>query len=155
MKYLTLFLFLLIALSSYSQDVDSLQIEKILAEARLLGEEGTKNQGTKKLQEARAKAQTLLNGKFASKAYSLIGDLYFQNYKLCFHKNQDPIQSRAIFLLAYDMYEKAGDTQKMKNAEQQFPSMLDAFGSPKQDTILEIKCWINAKTTLRYRPRKR
>jgi hypothetical protein len=53
------------------------------------------------------------------------------------------------------MYEKAGDTQKMKNAEQQFPSMLDAFGSPKQDTILEIKCWINAKTTIRYRPRKR
>jgi hypothetical protein len=38
MKYLTLFLFLLIAFSAYSQDADSLQAEKILAEARLLGE---------------------------------------------------------------------------------------------------------------------
>jgi hypothetical protein len=117
MKYLTLFLFLLITFSSYSQDADSLQAEKILAEAKILGEEGTKNQDIKKLREAERKTMTLINSKIASKAYFLIGDIY-RNVKLMsipITQEEDSARNEKILVEAILLGEEGTKNQDVKN----------------------------------------
>jgi tetratricopeptide (TPR) repeat protein len=89
----------------------------------------------------------------AGEAYSFIGDLYMSSYKAC--SSGDAVQSRAVFLAAYDMYAKAGDNKGMANAKAQFPSITDAFTlGRKEGESLTVGCWINTTTTLRLRPRQ-
>lgn len=87
---------------------------------------------------------------YESDAYSLIGDMCMSIYKSCLSDN--PINSRYIFLLAYDMYEKAEDKIGMSNAKQQFPSKAEI----KQDEmkigqIVEINCRLKGQSKLRSR----
>jgi tetratricopeptide (TPR) repeat protein len=83
-------------------------------------------------------------------AYELIGDLYMSSYEIC--KGGNAVESRAVFLIAYDMYAKAGAGGKMSSAKAQFPSKEDIFtlnmveGSP-----IAIGCWIGGSSTLRGR----
>jgi len=89
----------------------------------------------------------------ASEAYSFIGDLYMSSHKAC--SSGDAVQSRAVFLAAYDMYAKGGDGKGMANAKDQFPSITDAFTlGKKEGDVLSVGCWINTSTTLRLRPKK-
>ncbi len=88
----------------------------------------------------------------ASKAYSLIGDLYFNSGADC--GDSHPVKNRAVYLAAYDMYEKAGDQEGMKRAKAQFPSVQDIFvATMKEGEEVEVTCWINAKTTVKTRPK--
>ncbi|MCS6968356.1 MAG: tetratricopeptide repeat protein [Cytophagales bacterium] len=87
----------------------------------------------------------------AKEAYKAIGDMYMASYQQCQGKN--PVESRAVFLAAYDMYEKAGDSNGMAQAKAQFPSMEDIFTFGMQEGIpISVGCWINETTTLRKRP---
>lgn len=87
----------------------------------------------------------------AADAYRLIGDLYMGSYKQC--GGGDAVQSRAVFLAAYDMYAKAGDSKGMANAKAQFPTVTDAFtlNKYKEGDTLNVGCWIGGTTTLRLR----
>jgi tetratricopeptide (TPR) repeat protein len=108
-----------------------------------------------KLAEARnlALKAASTDASVASKAYSIIGDLYMSSYNQC--KGGDAVQSRVVFLAAYDMYAKAGDSQGMSNARQQFPSITDAFTlGKKEGEAMSVGCWIGGSTTLRLRPRQ-
>lgn len=89
----------------------------------------------------------------ASEAYSFIGDLYMSSHKAC--SSGDAVQSRAVFLAAYDMYAKGGDSKGMANARSQFPSITDAFTlGKKEGEVMNVGCWINTSTTLRLRPKQ-
>ncbi|SFE57360.1 hypothetical protein [Thermoflexibacter ruber] len=105
-----------------------------------------------KLSEARSlalKAATTEASK-AAEAYSFIGDLYMSSYKQC--SSGDAVQSRAVFLIAYDMYEKARDSKGMANAKAQFPTVTDGFTlGKKEGDVLSVGCWIGGTTTLRMR----
>jgi tetratricopeptide (TPR) repeat protein len=84
-------------------------------------------------------------------AYRLIGDLYMNSYKDCGGDN--PIDSRLVFIAAYDMYEKAGATAQMKTARAQFPSKTDVFTYGKQEgATVNTGCWVNESVTLKVRP---
>ncbi|MEM6846393.1 MAG: hypothetical protein AAF632_29570 [Bacteroidota bacterium] len=87
-----------------------------------------------------------------SKAYTLIGNLYMSSFDDC-KQLKSKVDDRAIYLIAYDMYQKAGNTRGMKSAEAQFPSISEMFELDlKEGQSITVGCWINQSTTLRRRP---
>ena len=87
-----------------------------------------------------------------SKAYKLIGDLYFNSFDDC-KKLENRVDDRAIYLVAYDMYEKAGNKRMMDAARAQFPSIGEIFElNLEEGKSITVGCWINESTILRRRP---
>ncbi|UII27421.1 hypothetical protein LVD15_03040 [Fulvivirga maritima] len=86
------------------------------------------------------------------KAYKLIGDLYYNSFNDC-KKESSKVADRSVYWAAYDMYEKAGDTDAMKNAAQQFPTIEDIFNeSLDEGKNYQVACWINRSTIIRRNP---
>lgn len=101
-----------------------------------------------KLSEARQNAQKALNEDPSKKeVHDFIGDLYFNSYKMC--SSDDVLKTRAVFIAAYNEYNKAGNSQKMEQAKAQFPSMEEIFLRNKKvgDTV-GTGCWINKEVKL-------
>ncbi|MEL7004562.1 MAG: hypothetical protein AAFN93_17780 [Bacteroidota bacterium] len=87
-----------------------------------------------------------------TKSYLLIGDLYFYSFDQC-KQEKSRVDDRAVYLAAYDMYQKAGSSSRMKSAQAQFPSIGEMFELNKQEgETIQVGCWINTSTTLRRRP---
>lgn len=84
-------------------------------------------------------------------AYSAIGNLYFNSFNQC-KGEKDIVKDRAVFLAAYDMFERAGNSKGMQSAQEQFPSKEEIFSYnyTKGDKIT-VDCWINETTTIRSR----
>ena len=86
-----------------------------------------------------------------TKAYRMIGDLYFNSFNDC-KQEVSKVDDRAVYLAAYDMYQKAGSAKMMKAAEAQFPSIGEIFELNRQEgETITVGCWINVTTTLRRR----
>ncbi|MEM1135335.1 MAG: tetratricopeptide repeat protein [Bacteroidota bacterium] len=103
--------------------------------------------------EARKEAMKAieLHESIAPKAYEMIGDLYMRSGKDCGDPN--PVKARAVFLAAYDMYAKSGNSSKMSQARAQFPSVQDIFTmGMKEDESISVGCWIGVTTKIRKRP---
>ncbi|WP_436515476.1 hypothetical protein [Ekhidna sp. To15] len=101
---------------------------------------------------SRAMAYEALSAKPGSKeAYNLIGNLYFTSFDDC-KGEQSQVQDRAIFIAAYDMYKKAGNSAQMTASKQQFPSIEDIFNEGKEEgDQITIGCWINTTVSLQRR----
>ncbi|GAA0890379.1 hypothetical protein GCM10009122_00570 [Fulvivirga kasyanovii] len=85
------------------------------------------------------------------KAYKLIGDLYYSSFNDC-KKEESWVSDRAVYWLAYDMYQKAGDQDAMRSAETQFPTISDIFTENREEgQTINVNCWINRSTTIRRR----
>jgi len=84
-------------------------------------------------------------------AYSSIGDLYYHSYGEC-KEEVDMVKDRLVFIAAYDMYRKAGDSAKMNSSKEQFPSKEELFNGDYQvGQSLNLGCWINEAVTLQTR----
>jgi tetratricopeptide (TPR) repeat protein len=104
--------------------------------------------------EARTRAQKAIeaDANVASDAYTLIGDLYYTSGSQCTDSN--PVKARAVYMAAFDMYQKAGNSTKMAQAREQFPSVTDLFQLAMQEgQPISVGCWIGVTTTLRSRPK--
>ncbi|MCU0448548.1 MAG: tetratricopeptide repeat protein [Bernardetiaceae bacterium] len=92
---------------------------------------------------------------FNNKIWSLKGDQYMGMHSSC--KGKNALESRYIFLAAYDAYQKAGSSQGMANAKAQFPSIEDIFtfgpssGNVKEGSTVTVPCLGGVTTTLRRR----
>ncbi|MBX2961702.1 MAG: tetratricopeptide repeat protein [Cyclobacteriaceae bacterium] len=84
-------------------------------------------------------------------AYEKIGDLYYQSFPDC-AKKESMAEDRLVYLAAYDMYQRAGESKKMASAKDQFPSKEDIFlvNWTAGDTQ-RVGCWINESVTIRTR----
>lgn len=84
-------------------------------------------------------------------AYKKIGDMYVNSFDQC-KGEQNIVKDRAIFIAAYEMYRKAGDTQAMARMRSQFPSVEEAFTLDlnKGDKVT-VGCWINETVSLQTR----
>lgn len=84
-------------------------------------------------------------------AYERIGDLYYGSFNDC-KKEQNMAEDRLIYLAAYDMYQRAGESKKMAMAKDQFPSKEDIFlvNWSAGDTQ-RVGCWVNETVTVRTR----
>ncbi|BDD07833.1 hypothetical protein FUAX_02650 [Fulvitalea axinellae] len=84
-------------------------------------------------------------------AYTLVGNLYMQSYESC-KQGKSRVKDRAVFLAAYEMFKKAGNTAKMNVAKQQFPSSEDIFSENlNEGDKIQVGCWINTSATLQRR----
>lgn len=92
-----------------------------------------------------------LHESIAGKSYELIGDLYMRSSSQCSDPN--PVKARAVFLAAYDMYARSGNSSKMAQARAQFPSVQDIFTMGMQEgESISVGCWIGVSTQIRKRP---
>ncbi len=83
-------------------------------------------------------------------AFSLIGNLYMGSGSDC--KDSDPVKSRACYLAAYDMFQKAGNNDGMNRAKEQFPSIQEIFSlNLTEGSTIDVGCWIGGTTTIRRR----
>lgn len=83
--------------------------------------------------------------------YARIGDMYLNSFDEC-AQGKHQVEDRLVFLAAYDMYERAGETQKMNSAKSSFPSIEEIFElNYKRGDKVKVKCWINEDTILRTR----
>jgi len=84
-------------------------------------------------------------------AYSAIGYLYYQSFESCAGK-EDIVKDRAVFLAAYDMFQRGGNSKMMQSSKEQFPSKEEIFtyNYTTGDNI-SVGCWIGATTTIRSR----
>lgn len=86
----------------------------------------------------------------ASRAYTFIGNLYYNSGSACGGDN--PVQQRACYLAAYDMYAKAGNQRGMSKAQAQFPSSEEVFTQGMSvNNSINVGCWIGGSTTIRTR----
>jgi tetratricopeptide (TPR) repeat protein len=84
-------------------------------------------------------------------AYNTIGNLYYNSYQEC-KKGINEVEDRAVFFAAYEMYRKAGNTEGMKQAKEQFPLMetIHTYNMIPGDPV-RIGCWINESYTVQRR----
>lgn len=87
-----------------------------------------------------------------SEALTLVANMYMNSSSECYQqKNQ--IEDRAIYIAAYDLYQKAGNSEGMAQARAQFPTVSDVFtANKKEGEAIRVGCWINVTTTIKTRP---
>lgn len=87
-----------------------------------------------------------------TEAYNLIGDLYMGSFNDC-KGGESKVKDRAVFLAAYEMYQKGGDREKMAAAKAQFPSIDEIFSENKEEgQSITVGCWINETVQIERRP---
>jgi tetratricopeptide (TPR) repeat protein len=84
-------------------------------------------------------------------AWTLIGNLYYTSYNDC-KKGENIVADRAVYFAAFEAYRKAGNSDAMRSAKAQFPTMEEIFtynmevGQP-----IKVGCWINEVVTIQRR----
>ncbi len=85
------------------------------------------------------------------KAYSQIGYLYFKSYDDC-KQGVSRVDDRAVFIAAYEMFKRGGNSSGMNNAKEQFPSMEEIFSEGKElGQSVKVGCWIGETVTIQKR----
>ena len=85
-------------------------------------------------------------------AYKVIGDLYMMSFKDC-KEGVSKVQDRAVYIAAYNMYQKAGNNSGMNSARAQFPSMEEIFElGLEEGQQVTVGCWINETVKIQRRP---
>jgi tetratricopeptide (TPR) repeat protein len=81
-------------------------------------------------------------------AYVLIGDLYFKSGPEC-KGGQDVVKDRAVYIAAYEMYQRGSNSERMAVAKEQFPSKEDLFNYDYDvGQTIAVGCWIGESVTL-------
>ncbi len=84
--------------------------------------------------------------------YSFIGSLYMTSYDDC-KKGKSRLEDRAVFIAAYEMFRRGGDSRGMASAKQQIPSIEDIFEQNKKEgESFTISCWFTETVTIQRRP---
>ncbi len=101
---------------------------------------------------ARTLAYEALSAKPGSaEAYNLIGNLYFTSFEDC-RGDKSKVMDRGVFLAAYKMYERAGNTAQMAASKEQFPSIEEIFNEGMEEgQTITVGCWINESVTIQRR----
>ncbi|MFY0593003.1 tetratricopeptide repeat protein [Roseivirga sp.] len=87
----------------------------------------------------------------ASEAYTYVANMYMNSFDDC-SKKESMIADRSIFMAAYDLYQKAGNTEGMAEAKKQFPTVSDVFTANQEEgEAIRVGCWINVGTTIKVR----
>ena len=95
--------------------------------------------------------QSLAADPSSKEGYEKIGDLYSNSVNDC-KKNKSMAQDRLVYLAAYEMYQRAGASQKMANARSQFPSVTEIFElSWKEGESQKLECWVGETVVLKTR----
>ncbi len=96
--------------------------------------------------------EALKNDPALSEAYVLIGDLYMASFEEC-KGGESRVKDRSVYIAAYNMYQRAGNGERMTMAKAQFPSIEDIFNeSYEEGQSVSTGCWISETVKLERRP---
>ena len=85
-------------------------------------------------------------------ALTLVANMYMNSFNDCSQKVSQ-IDDRSIYMAAYDLYQKVGNSEGMAQAKAQFPTVSDVFtANKKEGDPIRVGCWINVSTTIKTRP---
>ena len=130
-----------LTLAANNQD----KAEVLLAQGSIASRKGNKSEARRLFRQAVETDPANKDG------YEKIGDLYYNSFNEC-AKRENQADDRAVYLLAYDYFAKAGATQKMSAARSAFPSKEDIFlVNYQQGQSISVGCWIGESTTVRTR----
>ena len=114
--------------------------------ANISQKEGAKATARKYAMEAASLSQ-----EEAEKAYTMVGNMYFSSGPEC-KAGEDPVKDRAVYIAAYEMYKRAGNSSGMANAKAQFPSKEEVFTfNHKVGDQINVGCWIGESVTIQTR----
>jgi tetratricopeptide (TPR) repeat protein len=86
-----------------------------------------------------------------SEAWDKIGYLYYNSFDDCAEKKSQA-KDRAVYLVAFEMFQRAGNTRMMNAAKEQFPSKDDIFlDNIEKGSEIKVNCWINETTKIQTR----
>ncbi|MEM9339493.1 MAG: tetratricopeptide repeat protein [Bacteroidota bacterium] len=138
------------AVNYYSEAAKLAQTNEEKAEAYLGQASTSLKLGNKS--KARSLAYESLSAKPGNPdAYNLIGNLYFSSFKQC-QGGESKVLDRGVFIAAYEMYQKAGNTSQMNASKEQFPSIEEIFNeSYEEGETINVGCWINETVALQRR----
>jgi len=121
------------------------KFDAIMGQASVNSKRGNKTR-------ARALAYEALSAKPGSaEAYNLIGNLYFTSFEDC-KGGESKVKDRGVFLAAYEMYQKAGNSSQMQASKEQFPSIEEIFSENYEEgQSITVGCWINQTVTIKRR----
>lgn len=95
--------------------------------------------------------QAAANNPSDKEAYEKVGDLYYNSFDDC-AKRQNMAEDRLVYLAAYEMYQKAGNSAGMARAKAQFPSKEEIFLLNWQaGSTQRVGCWIQESVVLKTR----
>ncbi len=101
----------------------------------------------KDLVTSRKHARESIAAKSNSEAHELIGDLYMSSGDKC--KSADLLQQKSIYIAAYNEYQIAGNSSRMAEAKNFFPTVEEAFSrNKKAGDSINTGCWINETVKL-------
>lgn len=84
-------------------------------------------------------------------AWEKIGDLYYNSFDDC-SKKSSLAEDRLVYIAAYEMYQKAGNSAGMARAKAQFPSKEEIFLlNWQKGSTQRVGCWIQESVVLNTR----
>lgn len=107
--------------------------------------------GKKSAARTAAREAASLDSELSSSAYGLIGDLYMSAYNDC-RGGESRAKDYAVFIAAYNAYQKAGDSKGMGSARARFPSKEELFTEGYAlGSTLSTGCWVGETVSLSTR----
>jgi tetratricopeptide (TPR) repeat protein len=84
-------------------------------------------------------------------AWEKIGDLYYNSFDEC-SKKTSMAEDRLVYIAAYEMYQKAGNSAGTTRAKAQFPSKEEIFlVNWQKGSAQRVGCWIQESVVLNTR----
>ena len=107
--------------------------------------------GKKSAARSAAREAAALDANLSSSAYGLIGDLYMSAYNDC-RGGESRAKDYAVFIAAYNAYQKAGDSRGMGSARSRFPSKEELFTEGfALGSSVSTGCWVGETVSLSTR----
>ena len=107
--------------------------------------------GKKSAARTAAREAAGLDSELVSSAYGLIGDLYMSAYNDC-RGGESRAKDYAVFIAAYNAYQRAGDSRGMGSARSRFPSKEELFTEGfALGSSVSTGCWVGETVSLSTR----
>ncbi|MEK0443002.1 MAG: hypothetical protein RL403_1980 [Bacteroidota bacterium] len=107
--------------------------------------------GKKSAARTAAREAAGLDSELSSSAFGLIGDLYMSAYNDC-RGGESRAKDYAVFIAAYNAYQRAGDSKGMGSARARFPSKEELFTEGYAlGSSISTGCWVGETVSLSTR----
>lgn len=107
--------------------------------------------GRKSAARAAAIEAAKLDPEKVSEAYTLIGQLYMMSFNDC-KGGESRAKDSSVYIAAYYAFQKAGNSEGMRDARARFPSKEELFTEGKMaGETISTGCWIGETVTLATR----
>lgn len=132
------------ALTLAENDAQKAEIHMDLA--RVHGQAGRKSAA-----RAAAIEAAKLDPSRVSESYTLIGQLYMMSFNDC-KGGESRAKDSSVYIAAYNAFQKAGNSEGMRDARARFPSKEELFTEGKMaGETINTGCWIGETVTLATR----